>query len=318
MTVRYVPNHRKFPDLVNMITPNVEKSPGIRPWIGAEVAPYLNVCRQVPRDKDWVVVSTGKVVAFDRAGFVVPAGLRFDMEAVQAAGTTAAASIVYTANDVTARVRNYNGDLATAGEAVVASMLYNDGSITGATGTASRSVGTRNNDVSWAIGVAMYDYLQADGDAMVPVGKSSNDYIVETPTNYRDHNYSRQKRVAIVCDYVLEYPVVDTYDPYLGGMACFEGSSVMHGDMVSYNIRSNLALTDGSGLTSLILGQVLRIQTIRDLGYLSRVKTRYAAGTGSGFGVLDRMPGTATSGMSDIMTFANATFGTVLVNLTTR
>jgi hypothetical protein len=53
------------------------------------------------------------------------------------------------------------------------------------------------------IGVASYPFLQWAGD-----GSSSDDG--NNPAYYRYHNYNMQHRVALVCDYMLELPVVPT------------------------------------------------------------------------------------------------------------
>jgi len=55
--------------------------------------------------------------------------------------------------------------------------------------------------VSKPIGVAPYVFIQWAGD-----GSSNDDGF--TPAAYRQHNYNMQHQVAVLCDYVLELPLV--------------------------------------------------------------------------------------------------------------
>lgn len=313
----YTPKHLKHDEL-DHITPNVEKNEGIRPWLGTTVAPYLPLVRYNRYDDDYFVLSTGKVVALANDGFIVPAGLRIDQEAVIAAGNVTAATILYTATDVTMGVRNSNGDLAAEDEPVVASMFSLTSGITGATGKASRPVGATNNIVSFPIGVSPYSYYRASQDSLSPWGMNNSSYAVWSPTDLRYHNYNKQSRVTVLCDYVCEYPVLASYTPPFAGVAAFMGTAVKPGDFVTYDINSNLAIGDPSGIWASIIGQVVRVETLYPRNLLERVKTRYDGTEGPDFDDLDKMPGTATGGLPDRMTYAGSTFGTVLVNLITR
>lgn len=312
----YTPRHLKR-DEWDHLTPNVEKFEGVRPWLGTTVAPYLPLARYNEYDKDYFVMSLGKVAALASDGFVVPAGLKLDMEAAIAAGNVSAATHEYTATDVTEGVINSNGVACTAGEKVVASMLSTTSGVTGATGLGTRPVGAHNNTVSHPIGVLPYSYYRASGDGLTPAGHSAA-HAVWNPTDLRFTNYQKQNRVTVLCDYVCEYAVVDSYDPPYAGIALFMGTSVKPGDFVTYDINSNLAIASSSEDWRLILGQVIRVNTVFPISYLDRVKTRYSGNEGPGFGVLDRMPGTSTGGLPDTMTYAGSTFGTVYVNLITR
>lgn len=101
-------------------TPPNTLSDGIAPAGRFIVAAYLPHLRYNEEKFTDVVISSGKLVAFDSAGKVVPAGLKKDAEAF-AAGKDAV--IKYTAFDVQRGVRNFAGNLVTAGEAVVASFF---------------------------------------------------------------------------------------------------------------------------------------------------------------------------------------------------
>lgn len=312
----YTPQIKKFDDW-DHITPNVEKFEGIRPWLGTTVAPYLPLARWNQYDRDWFVLNTGKVMALALDGFLVPAGLKLEQDLVTAAGDVSAATMAYTATDVQYLVKNSNGDTCTAGEKVVASM-FPIGSVTGATGKSTRPVGTAQNTVSYPIGISAYSYYRASSDDLTPAGSTSS-HAVWSPTELRYTNYNKQGRVAVLCDYVCEYPVVASYSPPFAGIAVFVGITVKPGDFVSYDINSNLCLANPSSFDWRdIMGQVIRVQTSYPRDYLERVKTRYDGTEGPDFNQLDKMPGTATEGYPDVMTYSGSTFGTVLINLITR
>ena len=115
------------------MVPNNGLSDGIAPAGTFIVAPYLPLVRYNEDKFTHVVVGSGKPVALDSNGHVVPAGLRLD--------TTGIAK--YTQVDVDNGVRNAKGELVTVGEAVTAS--FADAGIT----------------VGPHIGVAPYDYFRS-------------------------------------------------------------------------------------------------------------------------------------------------------------
>lgn len=309
MAPLYTPKHKKW-DQLDHLTPNVELNEGIRPWLGTSVDPNLSLARYNSFDDDYFVLSTGKVIALDTRGFVTLAGLKVDLDAVIAAGDVAAATHLYTATDVAEAVKNHNGDTVTLNEPIVASMCAT-GSLTGATGT----VDVR---VSFPIGIAPYSYYRASSDQLVPAGGDAT-HAVFSPTDLRYHNYKKQGRVACVCDIVAKYPICATYAPTFAGIAAYVGQTPSPGDWLTYDIDSNLALADVSNLTILaLMGQVLRVETNYPRGYLERVKTRYDGTEGPEFNDLDKMPGSATGGYPDNMTYANTSVGTLIVNFTTR
>ena len=107
------------------ITPNFEYSEGIRPAGSFMPAEYLPSVRFNVYFEEHVVLSGGKIVAFDSNGAIVPAGLR--EQAATAVGLLATALegtadiTLYTQQDVDRGVLNSAGVLVKAGEAVVGS-----------------------------------------------------------------------------------------------------------------------------------------------------------------------------------------------------
>lgn len=185
---QYSANHKVW-DHVGNILPNIEFSEGERPAIEWKVAEWLPVQFFDKHYENWFVIMPGKVVAADNDGRLVPAGLKI---AVELNGSGAV--VTYTTNDVAAGVIN-----VTTGNPVATSELTN--------GTVSYTV-TQINAAGFLgrsgvsirignpVGVAPYAYLQwAGGDGF-------------NPTNYRKHNYNMQHQVSVLCDYVLEMPLV--------------------------------------------------------------------------------------------------------------
>ena len=170
---------------VGIITPNVEYSEPVRPAGDFMPADWLPVGRQDLYHEEYFTVSAGKIIAFDRQGRVVPAGLK---TAFVAGGT----ALTYTAADVAAGVISLaTGVTCTAG-AVTNNNLT----------TALRLRGliefdeTAQDFVSYPVGVAPYNYYSwAGGDGLNPSG-------------YVKHNHNLQHRVAILTKYVVEMPLM--------------------------------------------------------------------------------------------------------------
>jgi hypothetical protein len=64
-----------------IVTPSNGLSDGIAPAGGFKVAPYLPIQRFDNDKRANIVIGSGKIVALDVNGAVVPAGLRFEAEA---------------------------------------------------------------------------------------------------------------------------------------------------------------------------------------------------------------------------------------------
>lgn len=177
---RYTPTHKTWDHVGNMI-PVVEYSEGIRPHGEFKPAAWLPVQFFDKYYENWMTVMPGKLLAFDNQGRLVPAQY----------GLTSA-TITYTANDVDAGVI----DVRTGSALLTAAIgTFNVSAVSDFMGTGEAMA------VSAVVGVAPYAFLQWAGD-----GGSSDDGF--NPAGYRQHNYNMQHRVALLCDYVLELPLV--------------------------------------------------------------------------------------------------------------
>jgi hypothetical protein len=293
------------------ITPNFEFSEGQRPAGEFMPAPYLPAIRFNKYFEEFFVVSGGKVVALSSDGFVVPAGLKKEAAAYKAefdvngeAAADAAATIVYAQTDAQRGVQNAKGVAVVPGEPVVKSFFD---TVTGAPLTATTTI-------SNPVGLAMYNYWSHPG------GNGEN------PVDFNRYNFNLQNKVVFLCDYQVEMPIVEdkaTYDaaPFAGmGAMVSAAGSVKPGMFVTYDVDSNFVLSadDGGyayGATTPVcevLGQVLStdLREVRDL--LNLVRTR-----SNDFGELEKMPGTATGGKSDTLTYSGG-YGLVRINLQLR
>lgn len=177
---QYVASHKTW-DHVGNLVPDVEYSEGIRPHGEFRPAAWLPVQFFDKYFEDWFVVMPGKAVAFDNQGRLVPAQYGL-----------AGASITYTQDDVDAGVI----DVRTGAPLLAADVgTFTVASVTNMMGTGEALA------VSAPVGVAPYPYWQWAGDG-APGDDGSN------PAHFRRHNYQLQHRTAIVCDYVLELPLV--------------------------------------------------------------------------------------------------------------
>lgn len=175
---RYVANHKVWDHVGNMI-PVVEHSEGVRPHGEFKPATWLPVQFFDKYYENWFVMMPGKILAFDNQGRVVPAQYN-DVNV----------NIVYTANDVDAGTID-----ARTGTPVTAPATFTVDSVTDFLGTGVKLA------VSKPVGVAPYAILQWAGD-----GSDLDDGF--TPAAYKQHNYNMQHQIAILCDYVLELPLV--------------------------------------------------------------------------------------------------------------
>lgn len=187
---QYSPNHKVW-DHVGNILPNVEHSEGERPSIEWKVAEWLPVQFFDKHYENWFVILPGKIVAVDGDGRLVPAGLKIAVE-LSASGDV----VTYTENDVAAGTIN-----VATGNPVTTAELTDSGSTRGYTAAEINAAGFMGRSgvtisISNPVGVAPYAYLQWAG------GDGSN------PADYKQHNYNMQHQVAVLCDYVLELPLV--------------------------------------------------------------------------------------------------------------
>lgn len=179
-TGRYSPVHKAWDHVGNMV-PVVEHSEGIRPHGEFKPAAWLPVQFFDKYYENWFVVMPGKILAFDNQGRVCPAQYGLD-----------SATVTYTVNDVNAGVIDVRTGAALLLENIG---MFNVADVDDFMGTGEDMA------VSAPVGVAPYVMLQRAGD-----GSSIDDGF--TPAAYRNHNYNMQHQVAILCDYVLELPLV--------------------------------------------------------------------------------------------------------------
>lgn len=219
------------------MVPNNGLSDGISPAGTFKVASYLPLVRYNEDKFTHVVIGSGKPVAQDSKGNVVPAGLRLDLEAHTDSADTAL--VKYTEVDVAHGIRNANGVLVKAGEAVVASFV-----------AAGITVGPH-------IGVAPYDYFQhAGGNNIDPTG-----------LNYT--NFNPQPVIAILRDYHMQYPVVKDVATVraaaLKGIAAMVAKKVdiQFGGFVTYDAESNFVV-DATPSFSSTVGQITGLRVYRD------------------------------------------------------
>lgn len=289
------------------ITPNVEYSEGQRPAGEFQIAPYLPMVRYDVYNREYKVLSQGKVVAFDVTGYMVPAGLKLqaalykaaaDAEANIGAGLAAADLLAldkYTAIDVQSGVLNAAGNLVTLGETVVKS-FFNI--------TALPLV--QLNTLSSPIGVSYMDcYPHPGGDGI-------------NPATFKRSNFNLQSRVGFLRYYQLELPLVQnaaTYKaaPFPGIAACVAAAgTVKPGMFVTYDADSNFAITGydfGAYGEEDVIGQVASVRGSGPFNLLERVRTAQ-----NGVSVLEAMPGTATQGKSDAVTYSGG-YGLVRICL---
>lgn len=266
------------------MSPNFEYCEGVRPTGEFMPAPYLPAIRFNAYFEEYVVLSGGKVVAFDSNGFIVPAGLKKEL----AAGV-AGATVFYTDMDVSKGTRNAQGNLVAAGEPVVQSMI------------------AAGITVSSPIGISSYNYWPHPG------GDGVN------PADYNTMNFNLQHRVAFVTDYVVQVPMVPdkaAYDAAIWkGMGVLVGVGVKPGMFVTFDNDSNFKLLGYDvGATDMgeVIGQVLTVDLEMVKDYLDRVRTRYTE-----FGELEKMPGTATGGVGHQLQYSGG-YGLAVINLINR
>lgn len=181
----------KIWDHVGNIVPNVEHSEGIRPAIEWKVAEWLPVQFFDKHFENWIVILPGKVLSVDPDNRLCPAGLKRNVDLGGSSDV-----VTYTVNDVSAGTIN-----VTTGKPVTLAQLTDAGTTRGYTKAEIDAAGFLGQSgvaftVSNPVGVAPYSYLQwAGGDGF-------------NPTQYHKHNYNMQHQVSVLCDYVLELPLV--------------------------------------------------------------------------------------------------------------
>ncbi len=249
---QYSPNHKVW-DHVGNILPKVEHSEGIRPSIEWQVAEWLPVQFFDKYYENWMVLLSGKLVALDNDNRVVPAGLKVAVE-LAASGTV----VTYTQNDVDAGTINVTTGLPViAGDLSSGSVNYTAAQINTAGFMGRDSVDIK---ISHPVGVAPYAYLQHAG------GDGSN------PALMRQHNYQMQHQVAVLCDYVLELPLVPATVASAEAMTfgapvtnISTGTALSNLPVAVNTVRTPLTFAGGASAT-LFINQVSAASLIRAAG----------------------------------------------------
>jgi hypothetical protein len=345
MYQQYTANHKKW-DHVGNLTPNIEISEGIRPAEELIPASYLPLVRFDKYLEDYFVVSAGKVVALDSNGDVVPAGLKLQAEAYQVAwdaANTGGNDLEDQRDAARAAVDALTGVQGSAYAAVdVAQTNINGPAIKHAGGSdvvagdyvveGFFKVQTVANGIQFVADLVSADLNDADEDLETPYEVTVSKPIGIAPYNYfrwaggvhggnpsgmNFHNYNMQHQLAVLCDYYIELPRVDSKATIeFDGIAVLfdSGVALVPGDFLTYDAGSDM-IAGGSDCTD-IVGQAWKIDTGFPKDYLERVRTAY-----QGLGELDKMPGSASAGLPDNITYAGgdgSTLGVVRINLINR
>lgn len=175
---QYTGNHKVW-DHVGNIIPDIELSEGDRPAVEFKPAAWLPVQFFDKYFENWNVIMPGKILALDNDGRVCPAQYGL-----------ASATITYAQNDVDAGVI----DVRTGVTLLVANVgTFNVSAVSAFNGVTGVAMA-----VSKPIGVSPYAVLQwAGGDGF-------------NPTQLRQHNYNMQHQITVLCDYVIQLPLVPT------------------------------------------------------------------------------------------------------------
>ncbi len=243
---QYSAQHKPWDHVGNMI-PVVEHSEGIRPHGEFMPAAWLPVRFLDKFYENWITVMPGKVLAFDNDGRVVPAQYGLG-----------GATITYTTNDVNAGVI----DVRTGAKLLLGAVgTFNVSSVSNFMG---RGVAMA---VSGAVGVAPYPYIQWAGD-----GSTLDDGF--NPATYRFNNYNMQHRVAILCDYVLELPIVPatttsanlTVNSFASNIVTF--NAVANLPVASNTVRTPISFANGTVTDAAVVfaNQVSSLADVKALG----------------------------------------------------
>jgi hypothetical protein len=204
-------------DVLDNITPNNKVQANVSVPAGEwKPAAWLPIEWTDQASDDSYVISSGKVVSFDREGRVVPSGWRLAFGGTdpatnaQVAGAGAGtACLVYTALDVTSGVIDL-----TTGVAVANAVTYNQGQVT--TALLDRGL-VAEADMGFApaaiFATGTVGHLQDVADAFIsnPVGVSAYDVFVwagETAGGLNFVNYQKQHLVQFLTDIQMKVPQV--------------------------------------------------------------------------------------------------------------
>jgi hypothetical protein len=212
---RYTPNWKSWDHIGNVI-PQVEHSEGFRPQGEFRPAAWLPTVFFDKFYEDYFVMMPGKIIACDNDGRLVPAQYGLS-----------GASITYTTTDVAAGVI----DVRTG----VALLTANVGTFNVSAVSSFMGRGQGALSVGSPIAVAPYAFWQWAGD-----GSALDDG--NNPAALRRTNYELQHRVAILCDYVIELPLV----PAQVAAEVMASGVLTKSGLVTFAALSNLPVADNT------------------------------------------------------------------------
>lgn len=276
----YNPTPKRAESERGKILPNTRYCKSERPRIDTSVAPYLPLQFAMEPHDSYFVILGGKVVALDDRGFYTLAGLRRQLDTLEAelnasiggnldlsaANADLATLTRYTATDVTEGVVNANGLTVREGEPVVASFFnvaegvalvqYNAANANTSTAipVGGGAVISRRHDVGPHIGFCPGALPRAGSDvmdraedenALHPAAASGPEALVPyNPAQLRHQAYEHLPRASVlVADECLIYPIVeDRTGVLIKGQAVAIGvaADFVLGERVTYNADSDI------------------------------------------------------------------------------
>lgn len=224
----YVSEHKVW-DHVGNIIPDVEHSEGERPAGEFKPAAWLPVQFFDKYHEEYYTVMPGKILATDNQGRLVPA--QYGLGSAQ---------VTYTDRDVEAGVIDVRTGAALLSGATG---TFNVSSVSDFMGTGEAMA------VSKPVGVCPYGFLQWAGD-----GSALDDGW--NPVAYRKHNFNMQHQVALLCDYVLQLPLVPaaetsgveiSEDSFANNVSVLKGTFTGKLPIAKNTVRTPIAFANNSG-----------------------------------------------------------------------
>jgi len=306
---------------ISVTTPNIFLSEGLAPD-RHQAASYLPLIRYDRLQEDYKVISAGKPVALDSAGYLVPAGLAVQLRKALAAAGNYDMSVDqtdrltrYTATDIAEGVLNRLGQEPKLNEPVIFSFFKsNAGQSFATTNNVNTSSEAIESNIGPVIGLVQYDVWRQNG-----AGFGQN------PTDYTFTNYNMQQSVAIITKYYIEVPILADYATYdlmpfaeavcfIGGYSALTTTSAAtsvagtltssHG--VKVDAGSNFALwVKGTDPVDERVGKVVRFLDTTEYpkNALDKVKS-WPASNQSNFTALDKVASLTTGGLPEKATYA--------------
>ncbi len=277
----YNPPIKRYARDFGTMVPNVEFCPTDFPRLHAHVAPYLPLGLYVEKHDEYYVILTGKIVALDSMGFLVPAGYAIEQETAEGltnfgtgnvdftSGNADADFIRYSQTDVDEGVKNSRGVTVTLNEPVIYSMLRLGGNPLQAYNDDDTTVDC-NGAMTWAvtvgphIGAASGSWLRTSMDT---ISRSANGHLFNTGaatgmearkaeddgTNERyDHHRLQMEPKTVRTNYCMVLPVVDEYEPLIAGQMVAVADDIddfVRGARVTFDRDSNIVVAEPEAVT---------------------------------------------------------------------